>query len=302
MNRGAAVYKNKVYLGTLDAHIVALDNAYGKVVWDKKMVITPTRNVHHHAAGPAQQDHLRDRWREYWRAWLDQAINADPASWCRRPTPSGRELATKTWPSQTWKYRWRFGLGIHRLPTTRTPTRPSGRRQPWTRTSTVVPRVGQQPVHQRARWLGLHDGQNQADFNYTPNDPYDYDGVNEVILVDIDRQEAVAARVRATVMRTESTRDDQRSKHGQRHQCVWVSPLQRVNWTKPIIPPNNCKPIYNWPEKDVVYDKVTTDIAPSLDGGRVAPDGVQPPHQDGLRAGVRLRDGPAGEEDGVEAR
>ncbi|MBX9965600.1 MAG: PQQ-binding-like beta-propeller repeat protein, partial [Burkholderiales bacterium] len=37
VNRGVAVYKNKVYLATLDAHIVALDNATGKVVWDKKM-------------------------------------------------------------------------------------------------------------------------------------------------------------------------------------------------------------------------------------------------------------------------
>ena len=41
-----------------------------------------------------------------------------------------------------------------------------------------------------------------------------------------------------------------------------------MNWTKPINTSNNCKPIYNYPEKDVVYDKVTTDIAPSLDGGK----------------------------------
>src|SRR5258706_10467186 len=37
VNRGVAGSKNKVYLGTLDAHIVALDNASGKVVWDKKI-------------------------------------------------------------------------------------------------------------------------------------------------------------------------------------------------------------------------------------------------------------------------
>jgi alcohol dehydrogenase (cytochrome c) len=34
VNRGVAVYKNKVYLATLDAHVVALDNQTGKVVWD----------------------------------------------------------------------------------------------------------------------------------------------------------------------------------------------------------------------------------------------------------------------------
>ena len=37
VNRGVAVYKNKVYLATLDAHVVALDNQTGEVVWDKKI-------------------------------------------------------------------------------------------------------------------------------------------------------------------------------------------------------------------------------------------------------------------------
>jgi len=37
VNRGVAVYGNKVYLATLDAHLVALDNATGKVVWDKQL-------------------------------------------------------------------------------------------------------------------------------------------------------------------------------------------------------------------------------------------------------------------------
>jgi alcohol dehydrogenase (cytochrome c) len=37
VNRGVAVYKNKVYLATLDAHVVALDNQTGDVVWDKKI-------------------------------------------------------------------------------------------------------------------------------------------------------------------------------------------------------------------------------------------------------------------------
>ena len=37
MNRGVAVYKNRLYLATLDAHVVALDNQTGKVIWDKKI-------------------------------------------------------------------------------------------------------------------------------------------------------------------------------------------------------------------------------------------------------------------------
>jgi len=36
INRGAAIYGNTIYFGTLDARIVALDKSTGKVVWNKK--------------------------------------------------------------------------------------------------------------------------------------------------------------------------------------------------------------------------------------------------------------------------
>ena len=36
VNRGPAIYGDKVYFGTLDARIVALDRATGKVVWNEK--------------------------------------------------------------------------------------------------------------------------------------------------------------------------------------------------------------------------------------------------------------------------
>jgi PQQ-dependent dehydrogenase (methanol/ethanol family) len=37
VNRGVALYGDKVYVGTLDAHLVALDRRTGKVVWDQKV-------------------------------------------------------------------------------------------------------------------------------------------------------------------------------------------------------------------------------------------------------------------------
>jgi len=36
VNRGVAVYKGKVYVATLDARLVALDAATGKVVWEER--------------------------------------------------------------------------------------------------------------------------------------------------------------------------------------------------------------------------------------------------------------------------
>jgi PQQ-dependent dehydrogenase (methanol/ethanol family) len=37
VNRGVAVYGDKVYVGTLDAHLVALDRRTGEVVWDRQV-------------------------------------------------------------------------------------------------------------------------------------------------------------------------------------------------------------------------------------------------------------------------
>ena len=54
-------------------------------------------------------------------------------------------------------------------------------------------------------------------------------------------------------------------------QCVWTAKLSRVNWTPGF--GENCRPIMAWeeggdPAMDVVYDRRTPDIAPSLDGGK----------------------------------
>jgi glucose dehydrogenase len=56
MNRGAALYKDKVYFGTLDAHLIALKAATGEVAWKTKVAdaldgyfftIAPARQQRH---------------------------------------------------------------------------------------------------------------------------------------------------------------------------------------------------------------------------------------------------------------
>ncbi len=94
-------------------------------------------------------------------------------------------------------------------------------------------------------------------FQYTPNDSWDYDGNNETILVDDEKGRKVWL-------------------HGDRNghlysidrtngKCNWVVPIARVNWVTGFR--DNCVPIVN-PEKVPGYDKVATDIAPILDGGK----------------------------------
>ena len=70
-NRGVAVYGNKVYVGTLDARLVALDAETGKVVWD---VATADKNSDYSITGAPldrqRQSHHRQRRRRICRARL----------------------------------------------------------------------------------------------------------------------------------------------------------------------------------------------------------------------------------------
>ena len=269
VNRGVAVYKNKVYLATLDAHVVALDNATGQVVWDKKhgdYTYAETFTVMPMAL--QNKIIIRTAGAEYGvRGWI-KAINADTGElvWQTYTIPGPGEPGNETWAGESWKY----GGGSAWI----TGSYDKG-------TDTIFWGIGN-PGPDFDRHVRLGDnlftnsiialepstGKIKSYFNLTPNDPYDYDGVNENVLVDIGGKKLFIHASRNGHIYGIDRVNTKKTKYGMEHNCVWVTAMQRVNWTKPITPANNCKPIYNWPEKDVVYDKVTTDIAPSLDGGK----------------------------------
>jgi quinohemoprotein ethanol dehydrogenase len=45
VNRGVAIYKGKVYVGTLDAHLIALDARTGAVIWNRDTHLDPARDI-----------------------------------------------------------------------------------------------------------------------------------------------------------------------------------------------------------------------------------------------------------------
>jgi alcohol dehydrogenase (cytochrome c) len=269
VNRGVAVYKNKVYLATLDAHVVALDNATGKVVWDKKIgdytyaetfTIMPMALRGKIIFGTAGAEYGV-------RGWI-AAIDADTGApvWKTYTIPGPGEPGNETWPGESWKYgggsAWITGSYDKE---TNTLFWPVGNPGP---DFDRHVRVGDNLFTNSNLVMDPDTGKIKSYFNYTPNDPYDYDGVNEMILVDLGGKKMWLHGSRNGHIYGIDRENTVKTKYGNEHKCIWVSPLQRVNWTKPITPANNCKPIYNWPEKDIVYDKLTTDIAPSLDGGK----------------------------------
>lgn len=258
VNRGVALYKDKVYLATLDSHMVALDNATGKVVWDKQVgdytysesfTIMPLALRGKIIAGTAGAEYGV-------RGWI-AALDADTGNlvWKTYTIPAAGEPGSETWGGESYKYgggsAWITGSYD---PENNTLYWPVGNPGP---DFDRHVRPGDNLYTNTTLAMNPDTGKMKFYFQYTPNDPYDYDGVNEVVLADVGGKKVWLHGDRNghlySIDRTNG-------------KCVWVVPLSRVNWVKSWGP--NCRPIMNWPEKDVVYDRVTHDIAPTLDGGK----------------------------------
>jgi alcohol dehydrogenase (cytochrome c) len=258
VNRGVALYKDKVYLATLDSHMVALDNATGKVVWDKQVgdytysesfTIMPLALRGKIIAGTAGAEYGV-------RGWI-AALDADTGNlvWKTYTIPAAGEPGSETWGGESYKYgggsAWITGSYD---PENNTLYWPVGNPGP---DFDRHVRPGDNLYTNTTLAMNPDTGKMKFYFQYTPNDPYDYDGVNEVVLADVGGKKVWLHGDRNghlySIDRTNG-------------KCVWVVPLGRVNWVKSWGP--NCRPVMNWPEKDVVYDRVTQDIAPTLDGGK----------------------------------
>ncbi|HUF20659.1 MAG TPA: PQQ-dependent dehydrogenase, methanol/ethanol family [Burkholderiales bacterium] len=270
VNRGVAVYKDKVYLATLDAHVVALENNTGKVVWDRKMgdytyaetfTVMPMALRGKIIFGTAGAEYGV-------RGWL-AAIDADTGApaWKTYTIPGPGEPGNDTWAGESWKYgggsTWNTGSYDKE-----TNTLFWGIGNPGPDFDRHV-RLGDNLFSNSTLAFDPDTGRIKSYFQYTPNDPYDYDGVNEHVLVELGGKKLWLHASRNGHVYGIDRNNTRRTKHGNEHVCVWVTALSRVNYVKePISTKNNCRPIYDWPKMDVVYDRVTTDIAPSLDGGK----------------------------------
>ena len=263
VNRGVTPYRDNVYLATLDAHLVALDNATGDVVYDVQVgdytyaetfTIMPMALDGKLIFGTAGAEYGV-------RGWIT-ARDADTGEevWKTYTIPAPGEFGNDTWAGESWKYgggsAWITGSydkEAHLLFW--------GVGNPGPDFDRHV-RLGDNLYSNSTLVLDPDDGSIEGYFQYTPNDPYDYDGVNEHILLDIDGKKVWL--------------------HGDRNgflysierltqKCVWTAKLSRINWTNGF--GENCRPIMAWeeggdPSMDVVYDRRTPDIAPSLDGGK----------------------------------
>ena len=197
VNRGAALYDNLVIFGTLDAQLVALDQETGKVVWREK--IDDYSAGYSYTAAPLIAEGLLLTGLSGGEFGVVGRVEArDPKTgklvWSR-PTVEGHMgykdgkengisgTLNETWPGETWKtggaapwlggsYDAKTGLAYF------------GTSNPGPWNSHV--RKGDNLYSASTVAIDVKTGKIAWHYQGTPNDGWDYDGVNELITFDMD--------------------------------------------------------------------------------------------------------------------
>ncbi|MGL4235442.1 PQQ-dependent methanol/ethanol family dehydrogenase [Tabrizicola sp.] len=201
VNRGAAIYGNNIYFGTLDARIVALDLKTGDVVWNKE--IAEYKEGYSYTAAPLIVNGLvitGNSGGEFGIVGEVQARDANTGElvWTR-PTIEGHMgtlngaestmtgTLNATWPGDLWKTgggaTW---LGGSYDADTNTLVFGTGNPAPWNshlrNAGTPVEGNAGDNLYAASR-LGIDPatGEIKWHFQTTPREGWDYDGVNEVV-------------------------------------------------------------------------------------------------------------------------
>jgi alcohol dehydrogenase (cytochrome c) len=197
INRGAALYDNLVIFGTLDAQLVALDQNTGKVVWREK--IDDYAAGYSYTAAPLIAEGLLLTGVSGGEFGVVGRVEArDPKTgkmvWSR-PTVEGHMgykdgkengisgTTNATWPGDTWKtggaatwlggtYDAKTGLAYFG----------TGNPGPWNSHL----RKGDNLYSTSTVAIDVKTGKIAWSYQNTPNDGWDFDGVNEFITFDMD--------------------------------------------------------------------------------------------------------------------
>lgn len=202
VNRGLAYADGKIFLQQADTTLVALDQKTGKVVWKvvnddpktgasntnaplvvKDKIITGISGGEFGVRGYLTAYNLKDgslAWRAY-STGPDEDMLVDPEKTTEMLKPIGKDASLKTWEGDQWKigggttWGWftydpelnliYYGTGN---PGTWNPSQRPGDNK---YSMTIMARDADTGM---AKWL----------YQMTPHDEWDYDGVNEMILVD----------------------------------------------------------------------------------------------------------------------
>ncbi|ANH08306.1 PQQ-dependent methanol/ethanol family dehydrogenase [Shinella sp. HZN7] len=272
VNRGAAIFGDNIYFGTLDARIVALNRKTGDVVWNKK--IADYKEGYSYTAAPLIVNGLvvtGNSGGEFGVVGEVQARNAETGElvWTRpvieghMGTFKGKESTmtgtlNATWPGDMWKTgggaTW---LGGSYDEDTRTLVFGAGNPAPWNshlrNAGTPVEGNKGDNLYAASR-LGIdpENGEIKWHFQTTPREGWDFDGVNEVVpFVDKDGNKRFATADRNGFFYVLNRED---GKFVSAHPFV-----KNITWAKGI--DETGRPIYN-------EDNRPGDAAAAADGAK----------------------------------
>jgi PQQ-dependent dehydrogenase (methanol/ethanol family) len=243
-NRGVAVYNGKVYVGTLDARLVALDAETGKVVWDVRtaganedysitgapLVVKGKVIIGNGGGEYAVRGYISaydaETGKQLWRTYT---VPGDPS----KPFESkAMEAAAKTWTGDWWK------LGGGGNPWDRISYDPdldlvyvgTGQGGPWV-AKYRSPQDGDNLYICSILALKPETGEQVWYFQTTPGDEWDYDSVQAMTLADLK----INGKTRKVLM--------QAPKNGffyvldrKTGQFISAAPIVKVTWATGIDP------------------------------------------------------------------
>lgn len=187
-NRGVAIAGNKIFMATLDAHLVALERATGKVLWnvamaDYKLGFSAT------SAPLVVKDMLvvGNGGGEFATRGFIAAYDLETGKerWRRYTVPAAGEKNVESWAGESWK-----GGGA---PAWMTGAYDGASNTLYWSTGNPAPlfngdaRKGDNLYSDSVLALDADSGEIRWHFQATPHDVWDYDATNGVMLVDVEQ-------------------------------------------------------------------------------------------------------------------
>ena len=186
INRGVALHGDLVFVGTMDARLVALDRHSGSVVWEARVI--DWRQGYSITGAPLV---VKDMvltgiaGGEFGIRGFVKAFDAQSGAprWTAYTIPGPGEPGNETWPGDTWKHgggsTWTTGVYDPQLELVYWNT---GNAAPWN----CQVRKGDNEWTAATVAIDADSGAIAWGFQYTPWDCWDYDAVSTPVLADLE--------------------------------------------------------------------------------------------------------------------
>lgn len=262
VNRGLAIQGDHVFVGTLDARLVALNIKDGSVAWEQKL--EDWQKAYTSTGAPLVVGDLVISGiggAEYGVRGFVQAFKAATGEpvWKTFVIPGPGEPGNDTWPGDTWKTggasTWQTGAYDAE---TKTLLWGTGNPGPWNSDL----RKGDNKWSCSLVAMDVETGKIKWAFQYTPNDAWDYDGNNAPTLLDV----TIDGKPRKVAV--------QSNRNGflyvldrETGEFIFATPtIEGINWTTGLDPTTG-RPAINEAMRPVSGGAKVETVIPGLEGG-----------------------------------